>query len=220
VFLARDWWSLFQTGGLAMYPLLLCSVVSVAVILERFWTLWSAARQSKQLRQAVSEVLAEGTLPEASAVIRRDRSLLASLYKAALSALETGSEDPWRLVAQRHNAAVRELKRHLWLVGTIGSLAPFIGLFGTVLGIVRAFENMAATGSGGFAVVAAGISEALVATAAGLLIGVVSIFFYNAFNVRIATLASEWKDWAEELAVAAATYRGREGGPARVVQVR
>ncbi len=203
-----------------MYPLLACSVVSVGVVLERAWTLWAASRRARQLQRMVVSALDDGALGEVTSIVRRDSSLLAHLYRAALAAAESPNEESWRLVQHRHHAALRSLKRHLWLIGTIGSLAPFIGLFGTVLGIVRAFENMAATGSGGFAVVAAGISEALVATAAGLLIGVVSIFFYNAFTVRVATMANEWREWAEELAVNLAGQRMREGSPARVVQAR
>ncbi|MCX8072561.1 MAG: MotA/TolQ/ExbB proton channel family protein [Candidatus Binatia bacterium] len=218
--MARDWWTLIQTGGLAMYPLLACSVVSLAVVLERGWALWSATRKARQLRQAVAAAVSEGAFAEVGSIVRRDSSMLAPLFRAAIAAAEARTDDSWRLLQNRHSATVRNLKRHLWLIGTIGSLAPFIGLFGTVLGIVRAFENMAATGSGGFAVVAAGISEALIATAAGLLIGVVSIFFYNAFNVRVASVANEWKEWAEEFAAELVRNRSQEGGLARVVQAR
>lgn len=220
MFFARDWWTLFETGGLAMYPLLACSVVSLGVVLERTWTLWLAAHKARQLQRAVASALAEGALGEISSLLRRDTSLLSELYRAALAASSSPNNELWRLVQHRYNATLRALRRHLWLIGTIGSLAPFIGLFGTVLGIVRAFENMAATGSGGFAVVAAGISEALVATAAGLLIGVVSIFFYNAFNIRVAALASQWREWAEEVALNWENQKLREGSPARVVQAR
>src|SRR5262249_42369516 len=118
----------------------------------------------------------------------------------------------------RVSAASRQLKRFVWLLGTVGSLAPFIGLFGTVVGIIRAFENMAATGSGGFAVVAAGISEALIATAGGLLVGVLSIFAYNAFMVQLNSLSAELREQTEDLL----TWLGapREGALPRVVQSR
>jgi biopolymer transport protein ExbB len=89
-----------------------------------------------------------------------------------------------------------------------------------VLGIIRAFENMAATGSGGFAVVAAGISEALIATAGGLLVGVLSIFAYNAFNVRITNLSAVWREWTDDVLLQLAQPRPREGGIPRVVQSR
>ncbi|MDZ7379645.1 MAG: MotA/TolQ/ExbB proton channel family protein [candidate division KSB1 bacterium] len=203
-----------------MYPLLACSVVSLGVVLERAWSLWGASRRARQLQRTVAAALSDGAFNEVNAIVRQDSSPLAHLYRTALSIADWPDEDSWRVMQHRHQAILRNLKRHLWLIGTIGSLAPFIGLLGTVIGIVRAFENMAATGSGGFAVVAAGISEALVATAGGLLVGVVSIFFYNAFNVRVATVAAEWREWAEELAMSLAKQRAREGSPTRVVQAR
>jgi biopolymer transport protein ExbB len=82
----------------------------------------------------------------------------------------------------------QKLRKHLWILGTVASSAPFIGLLGTVVGIIKSFESMAIAGTGGFAVVAAGISEALVATALGLAVAIIAVIFYNYFQVRIANL--------------------------------
>jgi biopolymer transport protein ExbB/TolQ len=82
----------------------------------------------------------------------------------------------------------QKLRKHLWILGTVASSAPFIGLLGTVVGIIKSFESMAVAGTGGFAVVAAGISEALVATALGLGVAIIALIFYNYFQTRIATL--------------------------------
>jgi biopolymer transport protein ExbB len=82
----------------------------------------------------------------------------------------------------------QELRSYLWVLGTVASSSPFIGLFGTVVGILRSFQEMAKQGTGGFAVVAAGISEALVATAAGILIAVIALIAYNAFQMQ-------WSKW-------------------------
>jgi biopolymer transport protein ExbB len=84
------------------------------------------------------------------------------------------------------------MKRGLWVIGTIGSLAPYVGLFGTVIGIMRAFNEMAEQGAGGFEVVAAGISEALVATAAGLFVAIVALAFFNYLQVRVGSIASTY----------------------------
>ena len=78
----------------------------------------------------------------------------------------------------------------LWVVGTIGSLAPYVGLFGTVVGIIRAFQGMAREGVGGFEVVAAGISEALVATGAGLFVAIVALMFFNYLQTRASSLST------------------------------
>jgi biopolymer transport protein ExbB/TolQ len=76
------------------------------------------------------------------------------------------------------------MKRRLWAIGTVGAIAPFVGLFGTVIGIIRAFADIAKEGAGGFAVVASGVSEALVATAGGIAIAVLAVAFYNYFQSR------------------------------------
>ncbi|MBI3785409.1 MAG: MotA/TolQ/ExbB proton channel family protein [Deltaproteobacteria bacterium] len=217
---SRDLLTLVWTGGAVMYPLLLCSIVSVGVILERLWSITRAARAATRLHELVAEAADEGGWSDALAVSRRDTSPLGNVYKAILSQEDLNDDIRTRIALQRHAAAARTLKRNVWLVGTVGSLAPFIGLLGTVIGIVRAFENMAATGSGGFAVVAAGISEALIATAAGLLVGVLSIFSYNAFMVRIANLTALWREWTDELLVRLTLPRQREGSIARVAQSR
>ena len=82
----------------------------------------------------------------------------------------------------------QKLRKHLWILGTVASSAPFIGLLGTVIGIIKSFENMAIVGTGGFTVVAAGISEALVATALGLGVAIIALIFYNYFQTRIGNL--------------------------------
>ena len=86
---------------------------------------------------------------------------------------------------RRCSRRAQKLKKHLWILGTVASSAPFIGLLGTVVGIIKAFESMAVAGTGGFAVVAAGISEALVATALGLAVAIIAVMFYNYFQTRI-----------------------------------
>ena len=216
----RELLTLIDTGGVVMYPLLLCSVVSIAVIIERLWTLSRAARAAARLHQLVTEAADEGGFSDALAVSRRDTSPLGAVYKAVLSTTTADDDLRRRLAGRRHAEIGRQLRRYIWLLGTVGSLAPFIGLFGTVIGIIRAFENMAATGSGGFAVVAAGISEALIATAGGLLVGVLSIFAYNAFMVRVGNLSAQWREWTEELLVQLAMPRPREGSLPRVAQSR
>jgi biopolymer transport protein ExbB len=89
------------------------------------------------------------------------------------------------LTEEKRFEEVEALKGPLWILGTVGASAPFIGLFGTVVGIIKAFHNMALMGSGGFSVVAAGISEALVATGLGLAVAIIAVIFYNYFQTRV-----------------------------------
>lgn len=193
-----DLLNLLETGGAVMYPLLICSVVSIAVVVDRWWVLLRAARASAQLQRVVADSAGRLSLAELLNLTHQHQSPLSNIYRAVLRDGALADDLRARIAQRVHSQSNRELRRFVWILGTIGSLAPFIGLFGTVVGIIRAFENMAATGSGGFAVVAAGISEALVATAGGLLVGVISIFAYNALLVRIANLSAQWRDWTDE----------------------
>ena len=202
--------SLIRLGGVVMYPLFACSVLSLAIAGERAWTLSRAARLAARLQGAVNEAWNQGGIGDVRTLALRDPSPLAAIFRAVLVD-GLGSDLRDRMARRHQSETTRRLRRWVWLLGTIGSLAPFIGLFGTVIGIIRSFESMAATGSGGFAVVAAGISEALIATAGGLFVGVVSIFAYNAFMVRIANLSGQWRDWTDELLVRIDAAQGRDG---------
>ena len=101
-------------------------------------------------------------------------------------------EDLERVLSTSRHEAAYDLKRGLWIIGTIGSLAPYVGLFGTVVGIIKAFADMAEHGAGGFEVVAAGISEALIATAMGLAVAIVALGFFNYLQTRVGLIASAY----------------------------
>jgi biopolymer transport protein ExbB/TolQ len=91
-----------------------------------------------------------------------------------------------------------KLRRNLWILGTVGATAPFIGLFGTVVGIMHAFRQMAATGQGGFVVVASGISEALITTAGGIAVAIEAVVIFNFLNVHVQKLALQLRLVTEE----------------------
>ncbi len=101
-------------------------------------------------------------------------------------------------VERERQQANLKLRRNLWILGTVGATAPFVGLFGTVVGIMHAFRHMAETGQGGFAVVAAGISEALVTTAGGIGVAIEAVVIYNFLNVHVGKLALQLKLLTEE----------------------
>ena len=108
-------------------------------------------------------------------------------------------EDLDRVFATVRAELTTQLRRGIWVVGTVGSLAPFVGLFGTVIGVIRAFADMAEHGTGGFAVVANGIAEALVATAAGLGVAIVALFFFNYLQVRVQAISGVFARASERL---------------------
>jgi biopolymer transport protein ExbB len=108
---------------------------------------------------------------------------------------------PEKLIAavERERLQVNlRLRRFLWILGTVGATAPFVGLFGTVVGIMHAFRQMAQTGQGGFTVVASGISEALITTAGGIAVAIEAVVIFNFLNVHVQKLALQLRLLTEE----------------------
>jgi biopolymer transport protein ExbB len=191
---------LVRQGGLAMYPLVVCSILSLAVICERAWILWKVVRPGHALTASVLARVSRADLDEARMILKTAETPTAEIFRGALLRGPNPNGDYGLLEMDRkRQELLHGLRRHLWILGTVGSLAPFIGLFGTVLGIVRSFHNMALTGQGGFAVVAAGISEALVATAAGLVVAIVALTAYNWFVTIINSFGAFLRFRIEEL---------------------
>jgi len=182
---------LIRQGWYATYPLIVCSIVMVSLLIERLWSLGRMGSAAEALTRSVCEELAKGRVDAAGAAIEAlaDRSPAARIYGPILGLLATVDlQDVLEFGERRRMGESRLLKRNVWVLGTIGSSAPFIGLFGTVVGIIKSFHQMAMMGTGGFSVVAAGISEALVATAMGLVVAIIAVAFYNYLQVKIANL--------------------------------
>ena len=109
---------------------------------------------------------------------------LADVFERGLHVYQKTPQKTTEAVNSQRGATVLTLKRYLWALGTVGSSAPFVGLFGTVVGILKAFQSMSVAGTGGFKVVSQGIAAALVATAAGLLVAIYAVIAYNYFVSR------------------------------------
>ncbi len=213
-------WQLLLRGGATLVILAACSVYSLAVILERALAYRRVAGRVTALRAEVDEALAAGKVAEALASCEaRAGHPVARVFAAGLAALQRALDAHFALVPGPALAATLEairgataretadqiagLERRLPSLATLGNVSPFIGLFGTVLGIIRAFEAIAATGAGGLAVVSAGIAEALVATAAGLFVAIPAVIAYNYFVSRVKAFAQEM-DRAGQVVVEAA----------------
>ncbi|HEY7166755.1 MAG TPA: MotA/TolQ/ExbB proton channel family protein [Candidatus Binatia bacterium] len=181
---------IIHKGAIATYPLILLSIVSVTVVLERLWSLRNLSSMTMRITESLVEPMKKGQRDLAIAICRQNvntpvaRIFLNMLDRGEPQQLETANTFATEAMFEE----TQKLRKHLWILGTVASSAPFIGLLGTVVGIIKSFESMAIAGTGGFAVVAAGISEALVATALGLAVAIIAVIFYNYFQVRIANL--------------------------------
>ena len=190
---------LIRQGGWAMYPLVFCSVLTLAVIAEHAWILLRVVRPGKPVAAAVMTRVAHNAFDEARLLARTASSPVGHVFAGGLNGHP--SQVALRDMERRRQELLHNLKRHLWLLATVGSLAPFIGLFGTVLGIVRSFHSMAVTGQGGFGVVAAGISEALIATAAGLVVAIIALAANNWLLSQLNAFGAFLRFRIEELAL-------------------
>ena len=197
--------------------LIIMSMISFGVAIERIYTFMQARKQSKLYAPQVAKHLKDGRLNDAIAISSSKTYRYSHLAKVVLAGLqeyqfqqESGSNlsredlvDTVRRAIQRASAlTANDLKKGVAALATIGATAPFVGLLGTVVGIITAFQGIAAQGSGGLGAVSAGIAEALVETALGLVVAIPAVWFYNYltgkveyFNVEMDNSSSELVDY-------------------------
>jgi len=196
--------------GLAvMICLAALSIYSVGLILDKHRRFRLASRQSHTFKSVFGKSLRAGELQNVIDAARKNqRSYMAQVVSAGIieyEARETGSDrdDSLDVVTtaldNAKEEALIEMKRGLGLLATIGSTAPFIGLFGTVVGIINAFRGISANGSGGMAAVSGGIAEALVATALGIFVAIPAVVAFNQFTGRLDQFQVEMNKASSEL---------------------
>lgn len=187
--------------SIAMPVLLLLSFAVLAQALERLYAFWFGQKLPLGLWERVKERLEAGDKPGALALARRDTGIMGEAL-ARLLALENPTNERLIEAFQLHRARLSmALNRRVGLFGTASFIAPLIGLMGTVLGIMRAFHDLSAAGAGGPAVVAAGISEALIATAFGIGVAVAAALLFNYFTLTARGRLSTADLWVLELGV-------------------
>jgi len=183
---------LLQQGGLTVYPLGVGSIITLTILFERLWRYRGIDRKTRALTRETVDALVRRDVDTARSLCEKAKTPISDVYLEAMRWKNIALEDLERVLATSRQEAAHDLRRGLWVIGTIGSLAPYVGLFGTVVGIIKAFQDMAEHGAGGFEVVAAGISEALVATGAGLFVAIVALAFFNYLQVRAGAIASTY----------------------------
>jgi biopolymer transport protein ExbB len=198
-------------SSFSLWVIIACSVIAVAAAVERTIALWGFGDKARSLADAVGRALFRGDLDDGRAQCERSTSMAAEVFLAALVALtpkggslagrpaaEPNAERIMAAVERERQRVSLRMRRGLWILGTVGATAPFVGLFGTVVGIMNAFHDMAHTGQGGFAVVSAGISEALITTAAGIAVAVLAVVLFNVLNTHVQQLTLQLRLLTEE----------------------
>jgi biopolymer transport protein ExbB len=180
-------WQLVKVGGFTMVVLLASSVLSIAIILERiiFYRNKSSLKR-KDFMLEIRQEIKKGSLNSAKKLCEDANAPFAQVVYAGLSFFGCSEKEISNNMERQIIIETTILERFTSIIGTIGSVAVYIGLFGTVLGIIRAFHDISASGgSGGISVVISGISEALACTAAGLCVAVPAVVAYNYFMKKI-----------------------------------
>ena len=182
--------------------LVCCSLLSFTVAFERWWFFRKARHQKvDDFLAHISGMLKEGKLDAALEYTSKTDSPVSRLFNYALRHAEMAKRDLEELLATKRQEEKLNLERFLGVLGTMGNIAPFIGLFGTVIGIIKAFRDLALSGVGGPTVVARGIAEALVATAAGLAVAIPAVIIYNYFTRRVKVIMSELEIFSSRLII-------------------
>lgn len=204
-------WSAMSWIGKGVVIILgIMSAYSISVMIERWITYRQARKQSRIFTPAVAECLKEGRIDEAIALgEQNNKSHLAKVLVTGLHELQAHSrskEIPGETIEAAKRAldrataiGIEDLKRGLGGLATIGSTAPFVGLFGTTIGIINAFQGMKTEETAGIAAVAGGIAEALVTTAFGLFVAVPAVMAFNYFTNKIETFTVEMDNSSSEL---------------------
>jgi len=173
-------------GGWLMAPILLCSTLAVAIIIERFWTLRKSKVTPHGLGAMVEDWAARHELDERHLAQIRGESPLGRIFAAALINRKRSREVIKEAVEDTGRHVVHDLERFLNTLGTIAGITPLLGLLGTVVGMIRVFSAIMISGVGDANVLAGGISQALITTAAGLTVAIPSYFFYRFFRGMVA----------------------------------
>ncbi len=180
---------LFRAGGPLMWVILLCSLIALTIIFERLLTLRVKQVAPASLRDQILELARSGRVTQDKIQVVREHSPLGKVFAAGLDNLHRGPDAMREALEESGKQVVHRLGRYLNTLGTIASITPLIGLLGTVIGMIKVFTAITASGVGDPTVLSGGISEALITTAAGLSVGIPCLMFYRHFRGKISELA-------------------------------
>lgn len=192
-------WDLMGHGGYAMWLIVAFSVIAMAVAIERAYAQWQFTTRARNLAEIVNRCLDKGAISEGRTACERSPSPLADVFLVGYERLGRGKREHLAPAVHRERMRVgADLKSRLWILGTIGATAPFVGLFGTVIGIMSAMGSFKKDEVVTMGMVSKPISEALVVTAAGILVAVEAVILFNFFNQRASRIATEMKLLTDE----------------------
>lgn len=192
-------YEIIKAGGIMMVPILLASVIAIAIIVERLWTLQRDRILPKQLFEKVWQWVEGSHLEDNHLRLLEQNSPLGRVLAAGLANRHHSREMVREAIEDSGRHVVHELERFLSTLGTIAGISPLLGLLGTVFGMIRTFNSISVSGIGSPAALSSGIAEALVATAAGLAVAIPSLICFRMFRRRVDGLVVEMEKEAIKL---------------------
>ena len=204
-----------QSGLITLGTILIMSLLAMFVLVERLLGTAGIQESVRQQMDTLIKLLYQGEIDDARKHSQQKTTPAMPMFAVALQRTlqnRQGAEVALERERQQFN---QWLRQRLWMLGTIAAAAPFVGLFGTVVGIMQSFRDIAETGGGGFAVVSRGLSEALITTAAGIIVAVEAVVFYNYLQARLARIAFSVRlageEFMEVLADRSRWAKGKDG---------
>ena len=200
MFAGKTAWEIFQIGGFTMYILVLCSFLSITLLLERVLYYRKRSRTVRtEFMTKVKRALKSGNMERAMEICKDASAPFSNVVCSGLELHGRPEKEISNAMEREITIETVKLERYTSIVATIGNTAVYIGLFGTVLGIIRAFHDIAAAGAGGMAVVIGGVAEALVCTATGLFVAIPAVIAYNYFTRRVEHFINDMELCASEM---------------------
>ena len=176
---------LVKSGGWLMIPIILCSILSISIIAERFWSLRREKVLPNHLVANVWNAIKKNNLSRSDIDTLSKQSALGQILSVGLINRNESRERIKECIEERGREVVHDMERFLNTLGTIASISPLLGLLGTVIGMISVFAAITKHGVGDPAVLAGGISEAMITTAAGLSVAIISLVFYRYFRRKV-----------------------------------
>ena len=200
MFAGKTLLQVLSMGGFTMYLLLFCSVLSLGVILDRVASYWKKSRVKRPaFMDRIKGELRQKDLARAVEICRETEAPFAKVVLAGLEKAGRSEKTVNGVMERQITVEEGKLERLTSIVATIGNIAVYIGLFGTVLGIIRAFRDISLAGTGGMDIVIGGVAEALITTATGLAVAVPSVVLYNYLSRRIERFVNDMELAASEI---------------------
>ena len=191
---------IFQSGGWLMVPILLCSIVAAAICVERLWSLQRSRIVPKNLLAQIWSAMKTSDLDSQKLRELRSNSPLGQILAAGIANAKRGRDIMKEAMEEAANQVSHDLQRYMTTLGIIASISPLLGLLGTVVGMIQVFTALMLEGAGNANVLAGGISQALITTAAGLSVAIPALMFHRFFQRRIDELMISMEQEAVKLA--------------------